>query len=650
MKLLLTPIRMLRQFIILAVVFLFPIFFLPITPDFYYTNKLYLLLVSVLLLFILWLVETLVEKKTRFVLTNATKGLLILALAITASTIVGAANKIEAFLTPLGALLFIFSFFFVFLVSVDEALRSKIKIALLASLLVLAITTIYHASGITTALVATFPFFRDPSWSPAGNMAVALVLFLSSIPILVQTLTQGRHKRGAQALGVILSLGALVITVVATLLAGYQVLIKTPAASVPIPTSITIAAGAWKQTKNALFGVGLASYMSAFAGGKPASINQTPVWNTYIAQATGLFAHIATTTGIVGLVAIILAWIAPILVYRKKPMFQQRWAVLASYGMLTILAFLVPPSLPLFLFWITLLLLMQPDQSATVVEYTVSHPATKVIVGTVSATVIVGLAVLMGTSYVAYAALYQSLKAVDQRNGTAAYQWTVSSLKYNPLLPSTHLYFSQINLELAKSLATKEKVTEEDRNTITSLIDQSIREAKIAIDGDPGNPVNWLNLGKIYETLIPIANGADQWAIASYQQAAIFDPTNPLIRFALGAVSVTRKDYDGALNYFNQAVTLKPDFANAYYNMAFAFKQKGDIQNQTLALQKALSLIAKDSGDYTKVMGELKELDKQKAASAAAQTVAPATKQPSLTTPPSGNPIIVPPLNLPSEK
>ena len=237
---------------------------------------------------------------------------------------------------------------------------------------------------------------------------------------------------------------------------------------------------------------------------------------------------------------------------------------------------------------------------------------------------------------------------MDARDGTGAYQWATRSLDYNPLLPSTHLYFSQINLELASSLATKPKVTEEDRNNIAALISQAIREAKNAINIDPTNPIGWINIGKIYETLIPISAGADQWAIASYQQAAIFDPVNPLIRFTLGSVSVTQKNYDAAITYFSQAALLKPDFANVYYNLGNAYKLKGDSANQTTMLQKTLSLVPKDTSDYTKVTNELKDLDRQKAASAAAEPSKATTPQPTLSTPPSGKPIIVPPIPLPA--
>jgi len=653
MKYLLTTIQTIRQWIILAVIFLFPIFFLPITPDFYSTNKLYLLVVATLILGILWVIQALIHGKITLTITNSTKGLLILAGALTITTILGAANKIEALVTPLGLLLFVFGFFFVLFAHTGEKEKLQwIQPALLVSFVFLALATIYHAIGITAPLVGKFPFFRDPLWSPSGNTLTAVVMLVVSIPLFLEIiagLLKEKHAKD-RAIHLVLPVGGFLI-VAATLLGAYQILAKRPILAPSIVTTIQVTTNTWRQTKRALFGTGFASYMAAFAAGKPASINQTPAWTTYFGSGTGLFAHIATTAGIVGLLGLVIAWASPLAFLKNKG--ERLWipkhpGLFTSYALATIAALVVPPTLPLVMLWLVLLLLLDQYQEATPIVYPLTTSISKGVFGIISLCIILLLFYLGTRSYAAYLWLYQSFKAVDARDGTGAYQWAVRSLNYNPLLPSTHLYFSQINLELASSLATKPKVTEEDRNNIAALISQAIREAKNAITIDPTNPIGWINVAKIYETLIPITNGADQWAIASYQQAAIFDPINPLVRFALGSVSVTQKNYDAAITYFTQAALLKPDFANAYYNLANAYKLKGDSANQTAMLQKTLSLVARDTSDYTKVTNELQELDRQKAASASAQPSQSTSPQPSLSTPPSGKPIIVPPIPLPA--
>ncbi len=107
MKHLLTIIHTLRRFIVLAVVFLFPILFLPFTPDFYQTNKLYLMMAASLVLFALFILESAIEGKITLRFTNTTKGLLVLAIAAVVTTVIGTPNIIEAFLSPVGVLLFV---------------------------------------------------------------------------------------------------------------------------------------------------------------------------------------------------------------------------------------------------------------------------------------------------------------------------------------------------------------------------------------------------------------------------------------------------------------------------------------------------------------------------------------------------------------
>jgi len=648
MKHIISTIQKLQTLIILAVIFLFPLFFLPITPDFYATNKLYLLIGATLVLGILWVIQAIIHGKATITITNATKGLLILAGALTITTILGAANKIEALTAPLGLLLFVFGFFFfLFAHTVEKEKFRLIQPTLLVSLVLLALITIYHTTGITSALVAKFPFFRDPLWNPSGNTQTALILFVISIPLFIEMIIAGKKQAKDQWLTLVLPLGGFLIIAGATILGIYQLFIKQPQIYPSIPTTIQVVINTWKQTKMALFGTGLASYMAAFAAGKPASINQTPAWSTYFGTGMGLFAHIATTAGILGLIGLVIAWISPLALIKEKGFIQKHGGILASYAIATISFLIVPPTLPLVVLWIVLLLLLDQYQESMVVTYSLVKPVAKGVFGLGLMSTIMLFSYLGGRSYAAYVTLYQSFKAVDARDGTGAYQWAVRSIDLNPFAASTHLYFSQINLELANSLATKPKVTEEDRNNIAALISQAIREAKNAINIDPGSPIGWINLGRIYEALIPISAGADQWAIASYQQAAIFDPANPLVRFALGSISVTQKNYDPAITYFSQAALLKPDFANVYYNLANAYKLKGDVASQTTMLQKARSLIAPDSSDYAKVTNELKDLDQQKAASAAAQSSKVTTPQPTLSTPPSGKPLLVPPLALP---
>jgi len=162
-------------------------------------------------------------------------------------------------------------------------------------------------------------------------------------------------------------------------------------------------------------------------------------------------------------------------------------------------------------------------------------------------------------------------------------------------------------LALAQSLSNQEEISDQDRNNIQVLIQQAIREAKIAANLNPQRSTNWNNLANIYRNLINIADGAGDWTFNSLQQAIIFEPANPLLRIDLGSLFYSFGLFDEAIDEFQRAVNLKPDHANAYYNLAFAYQAKEDWPRQALALQNVLQLVEPGSADYEKAQQELEE-------------------------------------------
>ncbi len=179
------------------------------------------------------------------------------------------------------------------------------------------------------------------------------------------------------------------------------------------------------------------------------------------------------------------------------------------------------------------------------------------------------------------------------------------------------------------------------------MVQQAIREAKNAVTLNPTKVTNVENLAGIYQNLLNFAQGADEWSVASYRQAVLLDPTNPNLRISLGGIFYARKNYDEAIRLFQQAADLKPNYANAYYNMSAAYKEKKDYQNAYLAMQNVVNLIDKTTPDFLKAQGELEDLSKL----IGAQTAVPSQPVKSELEAPKAlpSPKVNPPLNLPSD-
>ena len=145
--------------------------------------------------------------------------------------------------------------------------------------------------------------------------------------------------------------------------------------------------------------------------------------------------------------------------------------------------------------------------------------------------------------------------------------------------------------------------------------------------------------------------------MAAQNQAISLDPGNPRLRLDLGGVYYSLQDYQTAGQAFAAAVTLKPDYPNAHYNLAQAEKML-KLNSQAIdQLQQTAVLVCANpqSPDCSKVNDEIRSLGSQPAspsaetsgqkaageaplATAAARTNLPnaATKPPVVISSPSG--------------
>jgi len=226
----------------------------------------------------------------------------------------------------------------------------------------------------------------------------------------------------------------------------------------------------------------------------------------------------------------------------------------------------------------------------------------------------------------AYLAEFYFKKSLAVKNVKEIYDYQRLAIITNPFIERFRLSFSQTNLLIANSLAIKVNTPEvepnlhdntsgvnelsaQDRQTISKAIQAAIEEAKAAVSLNEKKAANWENLGSVYRNLLNTADGADAWAISSYQRAIVLDPQNPKYRLDLGGVYYALKNYDEASRYFEQAITLKPDWPNAHYNLAWTYYQKGSYAKAISSMQTVISLLSrqKNSTELIKAQKDLEE-------------------------------------------
>jgi len=653
------------NWLIVGLCFLLPIFFLPLTTEFYIFNKQSLLIFSTGLLLIFWTVKLLVGQKLVFKKTLLDLPLAIFGLTLITTTLIASPNKTEAWLNS-NSTATLLSLIFLYWVITNNLKKKTIPwlfFGLIASASLLSLIAIYGYLGLGKAINGP-DWFKNPLFTPTGGPLI-LITFLTSILILNLTLF---IKKISQKLGItsLFLFLASFLTGLALIFTFTQVLPgkKTSLILPPFKSSWVIAIEAFKQSP--LLGVGPGNYLTAFNRFRPIEFNNYSFWNTRFAYAADFPLEILTVGGAFAFGAwlFILFKTSKLLLANKKLFLKRKiissfdhsksknefqLLIMIEVAVLLLVQFFLPINflfLWLFFLFLALLNLSQTQKvSLTLTSKAfLSLPLALVLI------LVLTSFYFWGRAWSAEFTFRRSLNALVQNQGLNTYNHQAKAISINPRYPLYRRAYSQTNLALANSLARQKNLSDQDRSNISILVQQAVNEAKAATSLNKTDVANWENLAQIYRNLISFAQGSDQWAIAAYRQAILTDPVNPLLRVNLGGLYYSLANFDEAIRLFQDAINLKPDYANAYYNLANAYKQQEKYPEALTALQAITSLIPSDSADFQKVLDEI-ETVRQKIPAPPAQT-ATSSAQPAerLTKPkPLPSTIIEPPIQLPQE-
>ncbi len=472
---------------------------------------------------------------------------------------------------------------------------------LVASALVLAIVAVLQYADVLAGLF-DWEAFSSPIWTPTGSfLATILLIVLALIYVLAAFL---RLVKSNFNLPLLLGLLVLLIVLALGIVLLVMAALEADLVLISFQSAWVVAVEGFKSFTGAVFGSGPGNFQIAYTRFRPLSVSSTDTWTVYFNSSFGQYLQLLTEVGLLGLAVFgglaVLAW--------RQAKNNGRRLFKDSPGLLFVVlligAAIVPFDVVLWLVFFVLLGLLS-----------LSWPKEKGIEINQSflLVVLVSLLVLAGWWYGkavwADCLFARSLGAFSRGEGGNAYNWQLEVLEKNPHRDVYHLVYAQTNLALADTFAKDEDLTEQDQQQITILIQQAIQEGKNAVAVNPLWANNWASLAGIYRQIIGIAQGADQWAADSLGQAIALDPVNPVLRIDLGGLFFALGDFDSAQRQFEAAVNLKPDHANAHYNLAAVYKAQEKWQNAVLELQTVLSLVEPDSSDFDLVKKELAEAE-----------------------------------------
>lgn len=406
----------------------------------------------------------------------------------------------------------------------------------------------------------------------------------------------------------------------------------------------------WKITASTFrdapfIGTGPSTYLFNFSSYKPAEFNQTRFWNFSFDNAYNEFLQILGTLGLLGFSAVVfLSMIILRTAWKNlsvethegdvegKPAFLPALAIssIVSIILLAIHATTLV-SLVLTLFIFAALMMSQRAIREKVVEFALGIKATTTDNKQFDLfPVLIFIVFLVGAVPAFYklfnvvAADYYHRLALSNANksGTLTYQYLQKAESLNPQVDLYRVDMAQTNFALANAIAAQKgptkdnpqgSLTDQDRKTIQTLISQAVNEGRAAVALSPRSPRNWEVLASLYRNISGVADNALAFSLDAYGRAIQRDPLNPALRLNVGGIYYTAKNYDLAIRFFTDAINLKPDYVNAYFNLAIALRDKGDLKNAEQVAQQALVLLQanKESNDYKTVSALLDQIKKK---------------------------------------
>ena len=592
-----------KNFIIIALVFLFSLFFLPTTQEFFISSKLYLLLLAGILLLVTSAIELISKKKIVWQKKPFDTLVILLVLTTAVSTIITSTNKIQALLNPNFGLIMIVGLTIFYFYFSRKKTTQVLRFTFYLSSLILSLITIIFFFFLfkSVNLPIGLQFLKNPVFSTMGSL-LDLAIFLGFLVVFMATDLFSSKKKALFDF-VVLGLGmvGLFLTIINLFKPANQLLLP------PYKLSWFASVEILKNPLTALFGIGVDNFSVIFSQVKDVAYNLSNLWqvNSFTISRSALL-HVFTETGIFGLIAILL-----LLINLFREAFKKPKQILPIAIYLLVILFFFPPSLPVFflLFFVTGLVAQLNDEPTQTFDLSKLVPVYIGLIAFIFLTVGL-LGYFLGRAYLSEVYFKKSLDGYIKNSAREVYENQRQAIILNPYIERFRISFSQANLLIASNLATKgDKLTDQDRSNIAQAIQAAIAEAKNVVNLNPLKNSNWENLAMIYRNIVNVAQGADVWTISSYLRAIQTDPQNPTYRLNLGGVYYTLNNFDEATRMFEQAASLKPNWANAYYNLAWSSFKKEDYQRAVNAMENAISLIDSKTSkaDYDKAVKDLAE-------------------------------------------
>jgi len=154
-------------------------------------------------------------------------------------------------------------------------------------------------------------------------------------------------------------------------------------------------------------------------------------------------------------------------------------------------------------------------------------------------------------------------------------------------------------ISLSKIVANKDLPADKALALFKDNLGITIAYAREAVRLNPADPINWMQLGRVYESVVALkVEKADEAALNSYAEAFKASPLDPSPFIASARVFMQINKAGEAKKYLQSALNIKPDFADALFMLAQIEAQAGNLKEAILRMEQTAAVSPNNFGVF----------------------------------------------------
>lgn len=363
--------------------------------------------------------------------------------------------------------------------------------------------------------------------------------------------------------------------------------------------------GSHTYASSPLFGSGPGTFGTEWLKFRDRSLNDTVFWSIDFTSGIGFVPTSFITTGVIGA----FAWLAflglflfvglrMLLLRAPQEPFARFTSVASFVGFLYVMGlaiFAVPGPIVLLSGFIL------AGIFASSMRYSLGAREWGIIFARsprVGFVIVFGLTLLLLASILAvYVVVERYLASVSYQSAGTALQAgsldaataaTNRSILFAPTDRSYQLS-SAIGVARMREIVSDTELSQTDaQQKFQAVLSKSIEDALTATRLGPDNYQNWVMLGNVYASVVPLKiDGAYQNAKTAYERAETLSPTNPTLPYIMAQLEIAQGDVKAAEAALLKAITLKHDFTQAVFLLSQIEVQLGKAKEALQAAEAA---------------------------------------------------------------